>query len=561
MPTNELKTTTHTHSHPTLGPLTGLIHLHHSRSLCISYTSIPYALPPTGHRRWRQPQPISIPLSHTQRPLDCTAPTPLCFQPAPPGNKPHPDPSSLSEDCLKLDIWTPAGPAPKGGWPILFFIHGGWLQIGSPRAIEPIALLGSGRFRGIIAAPAYRLNVFGFLAGAPLSEGNGAFGNYGFWDQRLALEFVVAHVAGFGGDKERLTIAGYSAGAHSCFYQLAHELVILPPRKRVIRKVVMFSNGPGPQPKSPSTAQKQFAFFCSKLGLDPRHSSVMDKLRNISADKLSAAATSMDALHEFCAITDGSFVHPQTFTHTMQGELGRRMIESGIQLLTGECRDERTLYGRWHPLASSSYNALQTRLEADYPPYVVAAVLREHYALGQLLPRKETLQSPDGRSPKDWHEAFGAIYADLQVHALERGLLRGVERAAGSRRAGEFVKRYRIEWRAAVVDKVFGPEMGVTHTTDMPIWFWGNGLGERAGGLEGQDARVAERFAAPVWKWVEGAEWKDVDWGTRSIREVRVLNAHGEVTARRDEDWKRGGRVCDIIDRAQQHAEETKSKL
>jgi len=92
---------------------------------------------------------------------------------------------------------------------------GGFLQFGSPNTINPSALLSETDCKCIVVAPGYRLNAFGFLASRELQQDStpdGAVGNYGFWDQRLALEWTHKNISYFGGDASNVTVAGYSAG-------------------------------------------------------------------------------------------------------------------------------------------------------------------------------------------------------------------------------------------------------------------------------------------------------------------------------------------------------------
>lgn len=92
--------------------------------------------------------------------------------------------------------------------------------------------------------PGYRLNLFGFLSGEELqdeAERDGeAAGNMGFWDQRAALEWTAQHIGHFGGDPSNITVGGYSAGAHSAFHQLAHELYFVPDEQAVIKRTIMW---------------------------------------------------------------------------------------------------------------------------------------------------------------------------------------------------------------------------------------------------------------------------------------------------------------------------------
>lgn len=91
------------------------------------------------------------------------------------------------------------------------------MQFGSPNDFNMAGLLSETDFKAIVVMPAYRLNIFGFLYSAELEEdptsGNETVGNYGFWDQRLALEWVRDSIHFFKGDSQSITVAGYSAGS------------------------------------------------------------------------------------------------------------------------------------------------------------------------------------------------------------------------------------------------------------------------------------------------------------------------------------------------------------
>lgn len=89
--------------------------------------------------------------------------------------------SVQSEDCLLVNVWTPPGPAPEGGWPVWLFIHGGWLQIGNPAMTimnDPVDLVGV--MPAVVVVPGYRLGVFGFLAGKEIAAEGDA--NFGLWE-------------------------------------------------------------------------------------------------------------------------------------------------------------------------------------------------------------------------------------------------------------------------------------------------------------------------------------------------------------------------------------------
>lgn len=188
---------------------------------CYRYTAVPYALPPVGDRRFRKPVPLpnDFRYDHAGRTFErfgyiCPQPNHFNFAAHIDADLPVPlaPPYKFDEDCLTLNIWVPARRPPPGGFAVFFFIHGGWLQVGNPHhdlVKDPSDLLAShedgGKNMGaIFVSPGYRLNVFGFLAAECMPEGER--GNFGFWDQRMALEWVVANIKNFGGDPDNITI-------------------------------------------------------------------------------------------------------------------------------------------------------------------------------------------------------------------------------------------------------------------------------------------------------------------------------------------------------------------
>ena len=179
------------------------------------FKGIPYAAPPVGAMRWRPPAPML----RWQDVRTATAFGPACVQPQGPSPSVYAGPPMpVSEDCLTLNIWTPAQ-AKKA--PVLVWIHGGALQTGSSR--EPIYDGKRLADRGVVVVSInYRLGVLGWLAHPALSAESRQrlSGNYGLLDQIAALRWVRDNIAAFGGDPGNVTIAGESAGALSVMYLL-----------------------------------------------------------------------------------------------------------------------------------------------------------------------------------------------------------------------------------------------------------------------------------------------------------------------------------------------------
>ena len=128
----------------------------------------------------------------------------------------------MSEDCLTLNVWTPASARQA---PVFFWIYGGALQSGASR--EPMYDGKRLAERGVVVVSInYRLGVLGWLAHPELSaeSSQGISGNYGLLDQIRALTWVKENIAAFGGDPANVTIAGESAGALSVMYLMASPL-------------------------------------------------------------------------------------------------------------------------------------------------------------------------------------------------------------------------------------------------------------------------------------------------------------------------------------------------
>jgi len=171
------------------------------------FKGIPFAAPPTGERRWRAPGPV-VPWSGVR---EARAFGPACMQ-AGPMLRQMGSPQPMSEDCLFADVWTPAeSPAEK--LPVIVWIHGGGYTGGAPS----VPLYDGANFAksGVVfVSLAYRLGAFGFLASPELSaESQQASGNYGLLDMVAGLEWVRDNIDAFGGDPERVTVMGHSAGS------------------------------------------------------------------------------------------------------------------------------------------------------------------------------------------------------------------------------------------------------------------------------------------------------------------------------------------------------------
>ncbi|BDD58531.1 hypothetical protein MAP00_003800 [Monascus purpureus] len=406
-------------------------------------------------------------------------------------------------------------------------LDGGWLQFGTPNAFSVASMLGETAFRCVVVMPAYRLNVFGFLYSSELKQdavsADETVGNYGFWDQRLALEWTKDNIHLFGGNPSNITISGYSAGAYSVFYQLAYDLC-LPEDKEIVKQACIWSNGPGVQPKAPSETQTQFNQLLSAVNISHSLSPAekLTRLRAIPAKTLLRAATSI-GIHQFRPTTDSAFIPLTLFASLDNGDFAQKLSARNVRIILGECRDEHYLYSIWFPPAQNSLSALRQRLIADYPRRVVDTLIKLYYPDSELPPDCKRWDS----------DAFGRIYADMQVHKLQRGLVYSL----AAHGASHLLYRYRIEYRVKCVDKYVPPEWGVTHSTDQYIWFWGNG-----DVLQPEEKDVVQStFIDPLVKFVNGEV--NIGWGTTNYREMRRLKPDGTFEIWDDGMWEDGLRV------------------
>jgi carboxylesterase type B len=513
--------------------------------LCHYFGGIPYALPSIGPFRWKRPRPLPPCYRYgtTANPGVFTGGASVCPQPKyDPFGKGCGYSGFLEgeEDCLQLNIWKPAGEEPKEGWPVVFYIHGGFLQFGTPNSINPAALLSETDVKCIFVLPAYRLNVFGFLVAAEFAEGGDSAPNLGFWDQRMALEWTRKHCSAFGGNSQNITVAGFSAGAHSVFYQLAYDL-FLPSEKSIIQRVIMWSNGPGLKPKSFQDGQKQFDELLDHLGIASRlsHPEKMRKLRSIPPLALLHATENMK-YHQFRATTDDHFIRQRLFQDINDGTFARRMKDRSVRLLIGECSDEHWMYSLWHPPIRNTLSSLTERLEADYATWAVSA-LKKHYYPDKSLPS----------GIQTWNEAFGKVYADLQIHMLQRGLLQKLL----DHGAEGLLYRYRIEWRAKAQDALHPKEYGVTHSTDQSIWWFGNGRELE----ENEKSLVQRAFLMPLAKFFKGE--REIGWGTARDRDIRRLKADGSVDIIQDANWDNGVEIWQLLHEDEMGDRPVKAKL
>jgi para-nitrobenzyl esterase len=299
------------------GPVSGVTSV---KSNVKVYKGIPYAAPPVGDLRWREPRPsLAWSVSRKAEQFGAT-----CMQtPYPEGSPYRTDPEPVGEDCLYLNIWSGAK-SPREARPVMVWIHGGSLIKGSGSNPEydgeELAKKGA-----VVVTINYRLGVFGFFAHPELTKESDrkSSGNYGILDQIAALEWVQKNIAAFGGDPKRVTIFGESAGSWS-----VNALVASPLAKGLFHRAIGESSANfAPLPKL-ADAEQAGLRVAKSMGAE-----------TIAALRAKSAAELMKATGDYAQPNvDGWMLPDQVFAIFSGGK------QNDVPTLIGSTADEGTAF-------------------------------------------------------------------------------------------------------------------------------------------------------------------------------------------------------------------------
>lgn len=307
-----------------------------------SFKGIPFAAPPVGDLRWKEPQPVKA----WSGVLKADHFGPRAMQTPIFGDMNFRS-DGVSEDCLYLNIWAPAKKG-KNLLPVLVYFYGGGFVAGD--GSEPRYDGESMARKGIVALTVnYRLGLFGFFSHPELSAESSykSSGNYGLLDQAAALHWVQQNISAFGGDPKRVTIAGESAGSIS-----VSALMVSPLSKNLFAGAIGESGSilgalPPLSLKDGEETGKQFAKSIGALSLA--------ELRAIPADSLLSASARF-GLFRFARTLDGYFFPKEPYQIFSNGE------QSKVPLLVGWNNEEanyRAIIGNEKPTREVFLNAIK----------------------------------------------------------------------------------------------------------------------------------------------------------------------------------------------------------
>jgi para-nitrobenzyl esterase len=314
-----------------------------------TFLGIPYAAPPIGPLRWKAPQAAA----KWSGVREAKSFGPHCMQPKIYSDMIFRDPGG-SEDCLTLNVWTPAK-AKSAKLPVMVWIYGGGYLAGGTSEPRQDGTNLATKHDVIVVSMNYRLGIFGFFANAELAaeSRHGSAGNYGLMDQAAALEWVQKNIKEFGGDPDNVTIFGESAGSFS-----VSALMASPLGKGLFRRAIGESGGGfngaalAFKPLTETEARDR-EFAQTELS-----ATTLEQLRAIPAEQLVDAAQKKPAQgpgYRFSADVDGYFLPesiPAIFAAHRQND---------VPLLAGWNRDEAGV------VKDATVESLKTTLSKDFP--------------------------------------------------------------------------------------------------------------------------------------------------------------------------------------------------
>ncbi|OCH89198.1 carboxylesterase [Obba rivulosa] len=492
----------------------------------VVFLEVPYALPPV---RFQDAEPLPPDYRYDEK--DYIYESSYAAQPKYSGQGASSMPyewlvgkGQPTENPLFVNITCPLSFPSETGFRVKVYIHGGFLQFGSPHGVDGRGHYIASERSEVHVNVGYRLSAFGFLAcDQPRIDGN-----FGFKDQWLALLWIRDNIEAFGGNPSNIQVTGLSAGrfakyctiakadflsgAHSV-HQLLHHASRLPKGQRApFQSAMMHSNAIVVTPKTPEELRSQFHTLCRALNLDPLAPNILATLRDPSRVQWQAITNAIEsgavgAVHgTFRGCLDGSWMSssPDPMTWQRSGAFARALRAKGVRsIVVGDLTEEWYLYGLSHPV-HSLYDVKQN-MARYYPGTVVEKMSVLYPALPDNAPEEECVK------------LFGKMLSDGQVHIPVRLLARDLASA------GFPVVRYQIRW----TPEQNRPLGYVSHGTDFPLWALHLPM------LKEDQIGVARAWLEAISSAVAAAECGEC----RNPHEVLALNEDKAIGWKEDDRW------------------------
>ena len=354
-----------------------------------------------------------------------------------------PDEGLISEDCLHLNVWTPA---PHGGdrkqRPVLVYIHGGAYNSGSANSPLYDGTRLARRGDVVVVTVNHRLNAFGYLylAGVTRDPAFADSGNVGMLDLILALRWVRDNIAEFGGDPARVTIFGQSGGGAKCATLMAM------PAAHGLFQGVMSMSGQQVTAAPVTIATDRTREFLKHLGIEDTSS---DQLRAaLQAAPLQSLEDAARVSSAWLPVVDGRSLPRDPFSPNAPP------LSNNVAMILGNTHDEtRGLIGTAHPeLFSLTWDALPAALTRNIGPY-----------LGPVTP--ETVVASYRRWYPRYSPADVFFAATTAFRSWPGEVIEAERRAESPAQPRTWV--YQMNWTTPVG----GGRFGAPHTVDIPFFF------------------------------------------------------------------------------------------